>query len=113
MLVYLRDGSAETVACSATLRQNLQIKLSIPPSHSILTLGQPVPALTLLHQVPGRVATGVQIFKSLVWLDPEKSCRKWDSNSVSSALKADVLTTKPRRSQKEEKDIRLKKKWSW
>ena len=30
-----------------TLRQKLQIKFSISPSHSILTPGQPVPALTL------------------------------------------------------------------
>ena len=30
-------------------------------SHSILTLGWPVPALTLKHQVPGRVATTVPI----------------------------------------------------
>ena len=32
---------------AATLRQKLQIKLSISPSHSILTSGLPVPALTL------------------------------------------------------------------
>ena len=32
---------------------------SISPSHSILTPGQPVPALALLRQAPGRVATGV------------------------------------------------------
>ena len=40
----------------------MQIKLSISPSHSILTPGQPVPALTLYRQVPGRVATGVPFF---------------------------------------------------
>ena len=34
----------------------MQIKLSISPSHSILTLGQPVLALTLHGQAPGRVA---------------------------------------------------------
>ena len=28
-----------------------------------LTLGRPVPALTLYRQTPGRVATGVPIFK--------------------------------------------------
>ena len=32
---------------AATLRQKLQIQLSIPHSHSILTPGQPVPVLTL------------------------------------------------------------------
>ena len=48
----------------------IQIKLSISPRHSIL--GQPVPALTLQHQAPGRVTTGVPVSKSLVWLDPDK-----------------------------------------
>ena len=47
MQVYLRDGSAKTIVRAATLRQKLQIKLSISPSHSILTLGRPVPMLTL------------------------------------------------------------------
>ena len=72
MRVYLRDESAQTILRAATLRQKLQIKLSISPSHSILTPGRPVPALTLLRQAPGRVATGVPIFKSLVWLDSGK-----------------------------------------
>ena len=45
--VYLRDGSAQTSLRSATLRHNLQTKLSISPSHNILTMGRPVPALTL------------------------------------------------------------------
>ena len=47
MLVYLRDGSAQTSVHAAILRQKLQIKLSISSSHSIMTLVQPVPALTL------------------------------------------------------------------
>ena len=34
--------------------------------NTILTPGRPVPALTLSRQAPGRVATGVPIFKSLV-----------------------------------------------
>ena len=46
-LVYLRDGSAQTILRAATLRQKLQIKLSTSPSHSILTPGPPVPVLTL------------------------------------------------------------------
>ena len=63
-------------------------------SHSILTPGQPVPALTIQRQVPGRAATGVPILKSLVWLNPEKfPCRKRESNPGSAALKADALTT--------------------
>ena len=41
------DGSAKTVLSAATLRQKLQIQLSISPSHSILTPDQPVRALTL------------------------------------------------------------------
>ena len=97
ILVYLRDGSAKTILRAATLRQKLQIKLSTSPSHSILTPGWPVPALTLYCQVPGRVATGVPIFKSLVmvWLDLEKSRREQDLNPRSSAFEADALTTRP------------------
>ena len=52
-------------------------------THSILTLGQPVPALTPFSQAPGRVATGQPIVKLLVWLHPEKSLgRKWESNPL-------------------------------
>ena len=90
--MYLRDRSAQTILHAATLRKKLQIKLSSTPSHSILTLGQPVPALTLQCQAPGRVTTGLPVFKSLVWLDPEKSRRKQDFNPASSAPKADALT---------------------
>ena len=61
-----------TILRAATLSWKLQTKLSTSPSHSILTPGRPVPALT---QVPGRLATGVPVFKSLVWLDPEKFWR--------------------------------------
>ena len=39
----------------------VQIKLSLSSCHSILTPGQPVPALALLRQAPGRVAPGVII----------------------------------------------------
>ena len=66
MLAYLRDGSAQKMARAATLRKKLQTKLSTSPSHSILTPGRQVPALTLQRQAPGRVATGVPILKSLV-----------------------------------------------
>ena len=66
MQVYLRDGSAQTIVRAATLRKKLQIKLSTSSSHSILTPGRPVPALTLERQAPGGVATGVLIFESLV-----------------------------------------------
>ena len=47
MLVYLRDGSALTSLHAATLRQQLEIKLSTSTGHSILTPNQPVPTLTL------------------------------------------------------------------
>ena len=56
----------------ATPRSKMQIKLSTLSSHSILTLGQLVPVLTLWYQAPGRVATGVPVLKSLVWLDLKK-----------------------------------------
>ena len=39
----------------------------------------------------------MSIFKSLVWLDPEKSHCKWDSNPGSSAPEVDALTTRPAR----------------
>ena len=97
MRVYLRDGSAQTIQCPATLRKKLQIKVSISPTHSILTPGQPVPVLTLLRQAPGKVATGVPIFKSLVHSTPGKSRNKRDSNPGSSTLEADALTTRPTR----------------
>ena len=54
-LVYLRDGPAETVVRVATLRQKLQIKLTISPSHSVLVPAQLVTALTV-YEAPGRVA---------------------------------------------------------
>ena len=43
MRVYLRDGYAQTILRAATLRQKLQAKLSISPSHSMLTPDQPDP----------------------------------------------------------------------
>ena len=45
---------------------------SISPIHSILTPSQPVLALTLQRQAPGRVATEMPISKPPVWLDPGK-----------------------------------------
>ena len=75
----------------------MQIKLTISSAHSVLTSGQPVQVLTLQRQAPGREATGVPIFKSLVGLDPDKSRRKRDSNPGSTPLVADALTTKPTR----------------
>ena len=68
---------------SDTLRWKLQIKLAISPSHRILKPGQPVPALTLQRQAPGRIAFRVPIIPSLARLDAEKSLRrKRESNPV-------------------------------
>ena len=97
MLVYLRDGSAQTILRAATLRKKLQIQLSTSPSHSILTPDRPVPALTLYRQAPGRVAHWSANFKSLVWFDPEKFRRKRDSNSGPSAPEVDASIARPTR----------------
>ena len=52
---------------AAVLRLKLQIKLSISPSHSVLTPGQPVPALTLSCQASSKIAPGIMpVFKPLV-----------------------------------------------
>ena len=73
MLVYLRNGSAQTSLRAATLKQKFQIKLSTSFNHSILPPGHPVPVLTLSCQVPGRVATGVPISQSLVYESTRKN----------------------------------------
>ena len=78
--------SGLTMLCAATLRYNLQIKFAISLSQSFLTPGRPVPVLTLYYQAPGRVATRVPTFQSLVWLDPGKR----GSNSVPPALWANT-----------------------
>ena len=67
--MYLR----ETILCAATLRQKLQIKLAILPSHSKLIPGQPVLVLTLYRQMPGRVATRIPLLKSPVGLKQVKA----------------------------------------
>ena len=41
-------------------------KFGFSPGHIIQTPAQPVPALTLQGQAPGRVAIGLPVFKSLV-----------------------------------------------
>ena len=49
-------------------------------SHSVLALGQPVPALTPKHRAPGSIATGIPILEPLVWLDLEKNqWQKWET----------------------------------
>ena len=83
MLVYLRDGSAQTIVRASTLRSCR----SNCPSHPVTVYRH----RTSQSHAPGRVATGVPIFKSLVWLDPKKSRHKRNSNPGSS-LEADALT---------------------
>ena len=60
-------------------------------------IGPTSPSADPITPSAGRVAIGVPIFKSLVWLDPEKFCRKRDSNPDSSTLETDALTTRPSR----------------
>ena len=91
-----RVGSTQTILRAATPRYKLQMKLSTSPSHSILPPGQPVPVLALYHQAPGRIATGVPIFKSLVWLEPGFP-----------GLEADALTTRPARQRSRTKGWRI------
>ena len=59
MLMYLRDGSAQTSVCAATLEIAVADKTIYLTHHSILTPGQPVPVLILEYQAPGKAATGV------------------------------------------------------
>ena len=67
MLVYLRDGSAQTVAwCCNTKIEVVNQPFHLAQSNNILAMGQPVPELTLKRKTPGRIATGVPILKSLV-----------------------------------------------
>ena len=47
MLSESQDGSAWAIGFAAMLKHKLQIKVAVSPSHSILTSGQPVLALTL------------------------------------------------------------------
>ena len=51
---------------STILRLKSQIQLVLSTSHTVLTPGQAGPALTLLRQVSGSVATGVPFLKSQV-----------------------------------------------
>ena len=91
------QGRICTILRAATLRQKLRIKLSMSPSHSILTLGRPVPALAVERQVPGRVATGVPMFKSQVWFDPQKIPAQAGFKPGTFRSRGGRLTTRPTR----------------
>ena len=67
---------------AATLREKLQIKLAIPVA--AYWQGQTVSVPTLQHQAPGRVATRVPVFRSLVRLDPDKSL--WAKRGLNRSL---------------------------
>ena len=62
-----------------------RIKLAISLSQSPLTPGQPVPALTLLHQAPGWAATGVPNFKRSVRLDLQKKIQQQQQQQKSAS----------------------------
>ena len=66
MLVYLRDGSALT-NCTCCHTEMEVADQTFYLTHSTLTSDQPVPALTLWCQAPGRGATGVPILSH--WYD--------------------------------------------
>ena len=70
---------------------------NFPSSHSILTPGRPIPALTLKRQAPGRVATGVPMFKSQVWLSPEKILAQAGFDPGTFRSRGGRLTTRPTR----------------
>ena len=59
--------------CCHTEIQVADIKCANLPNHSILTLGQPVPVLTLYHQGPGGDAMAVAILKPMECLDLQKA----------------------------------------
>ena len=81
LLMYLRGGSAQTVAHAAALRNKLQIKLCyLAKSQYIDTTSTSLSP----DAVPGRVATGVPIFKSMIMTPPRKRSR-------STTLQADAL----------------------
>ena len=69
MLVYLRGRSCsdKRTRCHTEVEvEDRKLFFFISPSRSILTPGLPVPALTLYHQAPGRVATEAPVVRLLV-----------------------------------------------
>ena len=82
-------------------KHNFPKKVHLWKETRLPSLPPPLPQFHLWkeqkHNLPSRVTTWEPIFKSLVWLDLEKSPSKLDSNPGSSALKVDTLTTRPKR----------------
>ena len=86
MLVHLRDGSTQKIIHAATLRQNLQIKPSISPSHSTQKQVQPIPALTLQRRI---WSTSFEVTD--VTRPGKRSTVKVGIESRSAVLEADAL----------------------
>ena len=97
MLVHLRDGSAQaSVMCCHTETEAADQTFYITQSQYTDT--RPTnPSTDPITSGAWQGSHGVPILKSLIWLDPEKSCRKRDLNSGSCTLEADALTTWPTR----------------
>ena len=88
-LVYLGDGSAQTIVRAATPRQKVQIKLAISPSRGILTPVQPVPAMALMSQAPGREKPlECQLLKH--WYDPTWKCPHEENGNLPLFLRAQL-----------------------
>ena len=102
MLVYLRDGSAQTIVRAATLRQKLKIKLSTTPSHSNSDTGPTSTSADPITPGAWQGSHGSANFEVTGMTQPRKNpVAKRDSNPGSSALEAYALTTRPtRRSQR-------------
>ena len=98
MLVYLRDGSAQTILRAATPRWKIQIQFSTSPSHSILTPGST--SASADPTMPGAWQGSHWSANFLVTgmtRPGKKPRRKRDSNPGSSAPEANTLTTRPTR----------------
>ena len=96
MRVYLRDRSQTIFTCCHTETEVADPTFHLTQSQCTDT-GSTSPSA---DPAPGRAATGVPIFKSLVWLDPGKSRSKQDLNPGSSTLEADALTVRSMRQSK-------------
>ena len=69
MLVYLRDGSAQTIVRAATLRYEVADQTFHLIQSQYSDTGPTSPTADCITPGGGGVATGVPIFKSLLWLD--------------------------------------------
>ena len=70
--VYCRQASAQTILHATTLRHKLLIKLTALPDHNALTLGQPVPVLTLQCWLLAWLPPGYHSITHCDDFDPQK-----------------------------------------